>query len=279
MLPNFLIIGTEKGGTTWLYEQLRAHPNVYLPPTKEPHFFNQYDSNLTSDTNWHRGLEYYRRLFRKHDGEAAVGEATPMYLCDPEAPGRIKETLDEVRLICLLRDPVDRAYSHYWMARRKGHTDESFDDVVAERDERFIERGRYGAQLERYLEWFPREFFGQPDEHLADICEFLQIDPEPVVTSNRLEESENSSSVIRSKYLHRLIGFVATKMRRTRGFDWLLDEVKRLGLADAIKDLNRSPEEYPEMSEAHRRELSVYYESTCERVESFLDRSVEVWGR
>src|SRR4051812_23905676 len=118
-LPNFLVIGVEKGGTTWLHAQLKKHPQIFLPDTKEIHFFNKYSSNLIERDYFKLGIGWYLDFFKPYNGQRAIGEVTPMYICDSEAPLRIQKTLLSVRLIAILRNPVDRAYSHYWMAKNK----------------------------------------------------------------------------------------------------------------------------------------------------------------
>jgi len=118
-LPNFLVIGVEKGGTTWLHAQLKKHPEIFLPQSKEIHFFNKYNSNLIKHDYFQLGINWYADFFKQYKGQKVIGEVTPMYICDPEAPLRIQQTLPNVKLIAILRDPVRRAYSHYWMAKQK----------------------------------------------------------------------------------------------------------------------------------------------------------------
>src|SRR5690348_11928752 len=96
VLPNFLVIGVEKGGTTWLHTQLKKHPEIFLPNTKEVHFFNKYNSNFVAHDYFKFGLDWYREFFKDYEGQQAIGEVTPMYICDAEAPLRIKQTLPDV---------------------------------------------------------------------------------------------------------------------------------------------------------------------------------------
>jgi len=113
ILPTFLFIGAEKAGTTWFYARLKEHPDIFVPETKELHFFNKYNSNLEKMDRFEKlGLNYYQRFFQRYAGEKAIGEVCPMYLCDPCAPVRIRQTLPQVKLIACLRNPADRAYSH-----------------------------------------------------------------------------------------------------------------------------------------------------------------------
>ncbi len=289
MLPNFLFIGAEKSGTTWFYRRLKEHPDIYLPETKEVHFFNKYDSNLTERNHYARfDLRWYEDFFRFCDGERAVGEVTPMYLCDPCAPERIKAALPEVKLICCLRNPVDRAYSHYWMARRKRHTHLSFEEVIECEEARFIERGDYYEQLYTYLEQFSREqlliliheeVFREPAEHLQKVCHFLEVDPAFYRRDGdaNLREEENRAGGYHSLWLYDAIGKTAKLMREHYLTGRLLDALKATGMTDEILEVNRKPQDYPPMQPAHRKYLRDYYASSMKELEALLGRRVAVW--
>ena len=121
-LPTFVVIGAMRSGSTSLYKHLQAHPDVFMP-RKEIHFF---------DDRWDRGLAWYRSRFEGYDGQPAVGEATPTYLADPVALDRMAEMIPDARLLAVLRDPVDRAYSHYWMEHARGRDPRTFEQAVAD---------------------------------------------------------------------------------------------------------------------------------------------------
>lgn len=158
---NFLVIGAEKAGSTLLYDRLRRHPDVFMPPVKELHYFNRRNSHLrpTDVAFGHENWARYLSHSSKSGGTSAVGEATPMYLCDPSAPKRTHRVLLDTKLIACLRHPTDRTYSQYWMAKGKQHADFTFEEVVRRRNNRFIERVYYGEQLERHLSLFDRISF------------------------------------------------------------------------------------------------------------------------
>src|SRR5437764_5111475 len=122
LLPDFLIIGTQRGGTTSLYHYLKTHPCVQLANTKDTHFF---DKKFNKGLSWYRGHfptrlgKYYTQRVRQQP--FVTGEASPSYLFHPHAPGRVAQLLPSARLIVLLRNPVDRAYSQYFHAVKLGH--------------------------------------------------------------------------------------------------------------------------------------------------------------
>ncbi len=162
-LPDFVIIGAQRGGTTSLYRSLTEHPDVGAALRKEVHFFDRYHAN---------GLDWYRAHFPRHGEASVVGEASPYYLFHPGVPQRVREVLPQARFIALLRNPVDRAYSHYQMLVRRGVEDLSFEEAVAREPERlaggdpesqawrhysYLTRGLYAEQIERWWDVFPRE--------------------------------------------------------------------------------------------------------------------------
>lgn len=281
-LPNFLVIGAEKSGTTWLHRSLMRHPDVFVPLTKEVHFFNARNSNLLRRTTYEdQGIEWYARFFREHRGESAVGEVTPLYLCDEVAPKRIRDHLPDARLICCLRNPSDRAYSHYWMATAKGHVDRPFEQLIADDDERFIRRGDYFDQLRQYRELFPadqlyvmfsEELFARPARSMAGLAAFLGIDEARDVTVSAAQTHENDAARYRSKQAVGLINWSSRAMRRHRGLDDALNLLKRAGLADRIKHLNRVPSAYPPMPPEVRACLVERYCGGIASLESLIGR-------
>ena len=178
--PTFLVIGAQRSGTTSLNDYLDAHPGVLCATVKEVQYFHRY---------YERGDRWYRARFplassstlvRHRTGVTPpVGETTPDYLFDPRAPGRVYTFDPEMKLIAVLRDPVERAYSHWRMERRRGRDPLSFEDAL-DREEAelehelgllvetpgyrdipfrtsYVARGRYAEQLDRWLQLFPRE--------------------------------------------------------------------------------------------------------------------------
>jgi hypothetical protein len=177
MLPNFIIIGAPRAGTTWISKNIREHPEIFLPKIKELHFF---------DRDYEKGIEYYERFFEGSQRCKAIGEATPEYLYIKDVPALIKQHLPDVKLILSLRNPVDRVYSRYWnaKARFKQNRDLSFEEKIKEKPI-FLEEGFYYDHILRYLEFFPKENFlfllfddlkTDPARFLNSIYEFLDVD-------------------------------------------------------------------------------------------------------
>lgn len=177
-LPDFIIIGAQKAGTTTVYDNLLKHPQVMPADIKEVHFF---------DTHWQAGVNWYRAHFARRGemraGQGAVtGEGSPYYLFHPLVAERVKQVVPQAKLIVVLRNPVDRAYSHYQHEVRRGREPLSFEQAIEAEPQRlagelkkvlgdasynsfalqhfsYVERGKYAEQLERWFAVFPREQF------------------------------------------------------------------------------------------------------------------------
>lgn len=287
MLPNFLIIGAEKSATTWLYSKLKKHPGIFMPRTKELHFFNKYRSNLEMKDNYVKlGLNWYKNFFKDCNGQKAVGEATPMYLCDSYAPARIKETLGDIKLIAILRNPVDRAYSHYWMARSKGYTDLTFEEVVEQKTDKFIKRGLYYKQIKRYLKYFDRDdmliilfedVIKCSEKVLKEIYRFLEVDTE-FIPSN-VNESENVSGEYKSLLLLKMISGVTKFFRRKVRMGFVVDFFKKIGFANFLKQLNKRELDYPDMDDGLRKKLVDYYKEQNKNLADLLDEDLRCWNQ
>lgn len=168
-LPTFVIIGAAKAGTTALYWYLAEHPAVFMSPVKETNFFaygRDADGQLLfGNPDIHRfpvtSLGQYQDLFAGAGSATAIGEASTMYLECPQAAGRIRERLPAARIICGLRNPVDRAYSDYQMylrnrGRHLGAEDLDASAAWARPDSHWMRIGKYHEQLSRYFDAFPR---------------------------------------------------------------------------------------------------------------------------
>ena len=150
-LPNFLIIGAAKSGTTSLYQYLRQHPEIFMSAVKETNWFayeGQRESCYCVRTD-----EKYARLFDGVTAQRAVGEASPQYMKSAVAAERIAGRLPSVRLVAILRDPVERAYSGYLHSLREAVERRSVDEAMRP-GSRYVDHGLYYQQLSRYFERF-----------------------------------------------------------------------------------------------------------------------------
>lgn len=150
---DFIGIGTARSGTTWLFNALGQHPKICLSEPKEVMYFNYYHVHPNSNINKNhtKPPSWYRNHFRHCQKNKIKGEFSTSYLYDEKAPLLIKKYFPDVKLIACLRNPIDRAYSEYWMYRNKFKIgDRTFENTIRE-ERRNIERGFYYKQLKRYL--------------------------------------------------------------------------------------------------------------------------------
>jgi hypothetical protein len=174
-LPNFLYVGPDKAGSSWLHEVLMKHPDVYLTPAKDLYYFDRY---------YDRGLEWYAGQFRDATDQEVVGEVCQDYLFHPRAAERIHRDLGLPRVMVSLRDPVERAWSSWLYMRKMGEGPDTFGEALRRRPE-LLEHGRYATGLDRFLEMWPRELVhvavfddlaADPQGYLDGVTDFLDVD-------------------------------------------------------------------------------------------------------
>ncbi len=197
-MPDFIIIGTQKGGTTSLFDYLKQHPQTSMSIAKEVHYY---------DFNYHKGLSWYKAHFPFTSNKKLTGEASPFYIFHPHVPKRVFADLPKAKLILLLRDPVERAFSHYKMNVKNGKESLSFEEAVEKENERikddvekmekdelyfgedyrlysYITRGFYDEQIENWFKYFPtnqllviksEDFFENTEKHVKNVFNFLGL--------------------------------------------------------------------------------------------------------
>jgi hypothetical protein len=200
-LPDFVIAGEARCGSTTLWGLLAAHPRVFFPAEKELHFFSSYRVEPDAGAEQKR-LAAYRQLFAAARPDQRCGEATPNYLFDDGACARMRALVPGVRLLAILRDPVARAWSHYWHQVRRGREPLDFEAAIAAEPERieagdalararfsYLSRGRYVESLRRYEQAFGREaicvlfleeLMRDATGQLARVCAHLGVDAAPL---------------------------------------------------------------------------------------------------
>lgn len=190
---DFLVIGAQKSGTTALFRYMQGHPELYMPPQKEINFF-------ANEDRFQRGLGWYvGTYFEGADERKLWGEVSPHYMSYGRAPRRIHDAFPHAKLIALLRNPIDRAYSHYRMAVRRGQERRTFGEVITDQrrtlstlpetetgddSDYVLAFSRYGLALESYLRYFDREqllvifqedILSRPEENLREVFSFLGV--------------------------------------------------------------------------------------------------------
>ncbi|TCK18170.1 sulfotransferase family protein [Thiogranum longum] len=309
--PNFFIVGAAKGGTTSLHAYISQHPQVYMSPIKETNYFSQADMRpelfnheYRQDTrlNLPRYLsgtmekhvhianvehrEDYIRLFHGVRDEKAIGEASTSYLYCPSAAARISEAFPEARVVAILRNPVERAFSHYLMNLRLGKTLDTDFIREVEADYQLVNKGwgvsrlyldlgLYSEQVKRYQEHFPAEhvhiivyddYRANPGETMSALCRFLGIDEQ---VSMDLSRKHNAAGVPRLKYLN----YILTQ-------SGAISAVKRIvpgALKQQLKSLMYSDKSVPEMDARARARLEDFYREDITQLGDLLNRDLSGW--
>lgn len=272
-LPTFLGIGTQRGGTTWLDAQLRNRPDVYLPQRrKEARYFDRY---------YDRGLSWYEELFPSEEEASsylAIGEITPGYLYHREAAERIHATLPSCRLIVVLRNPVDRAYSQFGLSVQNGYQGD-FQHYIRQHPI-CLRKGYYSKSLSRYFERFPREqmlILIFEDLHrdrstgLRSVSQFLQL-PDLAGWPKDEEKARYPSQVPRSPKVMKRIRAAKSALRR-----WDMDWVVNLGKAAGLKKVIAKPAEKRRLDPAFRKLLLDDYTEEVDILSDMLERDLSPW--
>lgn len=293
--PNFLIIGAAKSGTTSLYQYLGQHPSIYLSPIKETNFFatnfveeepNFEELNFTLKqarkldfpiTN----LEAYQKLFDEvSPKQTAVGEVSPLYMNSFIAAKKIKSYLPDAKLIVVLRNPIDRAYSGYQMQLRQTDEDRSFASNL-DLDEIYIRTGFYYDQLKRFFDIFDRNkikvlLFEDLKQntltYIQEIFEFLEVDNTFIPD---MSMKFNQGGIPKNKSLYDFLLYSQTSMTIRKGIKLFIPLQIRRKLGTKLNDtlLSKSQPLTPEVRET----LKTIYLKDILKLEKLINKELQQW--
>jgi hypothetical protein len=273
-LPTFILVGAMKCGTTSLHQYLEAHPEICVSDPKEPNFFLGRNE---------KGLDWYRQCF---DGEAReYGEASTNYTKYPTfrgVPERMHDLLPEVKLLYLVRDPIERALSHYAHNRAAGREAQSVDEAFRPVEEsHYLQTSRYHAQISRYLDHYPREHLLVVESErlradrravLRTIFEFLGVATE--IDGTAFEEEYHTTS-------GKLRPGVSSFLQET-ALGRMLTSVGRAVLPQALLerglDVVRSDVERPTLSDTTRHRVRAYLQDDADRLRALTGMAFDSWS-
>jgi hypothetical protein len=308
-LPNFFVVGAAKSGTTSLYEYLKLHPEVYMAPIKETHHFStdidnskfrpNYARSLNKDLtgflsgNMEEGIFHafvkdwneYVQLFKKVNGEKAIGEVTNSYLYSKEAAKNIISKFPDAKVIMMLRNPVDRAFSHYLMDLRIGYETANFMTALKKDLARnpkgwgisnlYIEIGMYYEQVRRFIEVFPEpqrriyifdDFVKNPEAMMKDIFRFLEVSETTIIDFSR---KYNPSFIPKNK----LIGKLNTQKKVK---DWLKGVLPK-SVKSKFKKTFYTDRDLPKIKSEERKFLQDIFRDDIEKLSALLHRDLSAW--
>jgi hypothetical protein len=296
LLPNFICPGAARAATTNLYYLLIQHPKVFLPSLKETRFFTQ---------DYEKGLTWYeRKYYAEVKSETAIGDISPVYLIDEQCPARIYHDLGkDIKFVVMLRNPVERAYSHYCMLRSHQFEDLSFEKALEIDEQSRIEKSlkyyhhEYGFQylkessylqsIERYLKYFPREqfkfiifeeFVNHTEAQLTGIVDFLGVRER---CRFDLNVYRNPTTVSSLSGINRLF-YCNPLLKKARSYIQAKTGWKTQSLLKKLKNLlltQKHSSEIPPLDEKLRNQLYDYFEPKTNRMEAFLGRELSVWKK
>lgn len=310
--PNFLVIGAAKCGTTSLYHYLKTHPEVYMSPIKEPNFFST-DINPENFSRQYKDIEkrkrlnldeyvkgdmkrevwgyfvrerhHYTGLFKNATDAKAIGEISNSYLFSKEAAINIRNTLPAVKLIAILRNPVERMYSHYIANLRDGKTYKPFRQEVEEDFNQivkgwytthcYVEMGLYYQQVKRFLDLFPTEQIKillyddlkkKPEALLQEICRFLGIDSEfKFNTSMKFNEARVPKN-------EKLLYWLSASGLKKNLFRLMPGSIK-----DQIKSLFFKKDKVLPLQTHEKNWAADFYKDDIAALQNLLNRDLSMW--
>lgn len=282
-----MIVGAPKAGTTSLCHYLSEHPQVFMSNPKEVNYFSKKEIELQGlyyNDFRVKNLKEYNKLFESVVDEKAVGEGSVSYLFYPQTPYKIKATIPNIKIIILLRCPVERSYSHYLMDYRMGLVDLPFEDIVFRRGEnknidlfyqQYVELGFYYEQVKRYLDIFGYEKVKiclqddlriDANKIISDLYDFLGIDKSFVPDFKR---NHNSYLMPKNKIIHKIY---ASKIIRS-----LMSQVFSDVLKEKIKDFFFERKIKPKVNKKVKIYLRDLYKNDIHKLEYLIGNDLSNW--
>ncbi len=278
-LPTFIVIGPGRTGSTMLYEALKEHPEIYMAKDiKETNYFND---------NYEKGLNWYANFFKDSGNAKAVGEISNRYIYDPQVSDRIAETIPDIKLITVLRNPFERIQSSVAFKQRVGELDPSltFEETLREFPQ-LVEENLYADQLLPYLELFPTEnllitFYDDlqinPEIFMRNVFTFLGVNPEFV--SDIIYQRVNPTAVVRISFFAPIIRRIADALRKYRLYP-LLEGLKKTPIIRNIlyKSVSNNTDQ-SDFSSQLINKLRTRFFPQIRKIEEITSRDLSHWYR
>ena len=276
VLPNFLVIGAARSGTTALYHALSEHPDVFMPTVKEPHFFT---------TQWSRGRAWYEDLFANHVAQRAIGEASvsytyPMY---EDTEERILATLGRVRLVYVVREPISRAHSHFLYYQNYKQSEKgSFAEAIRD-NPIYLGASDYASWVRRYRAAFGRDALHvvvyddlerDPIATVQGVYAFLGVDASvaPVSAGERTNASFVNKRPLVLKAYRRL-----SKTALRRAVESRLPHRWRSRIRNVVRSVVADKRAQPTVDSEVHRELARHFAPQIADLETLIDRDLSSW--
>lgn len=276
--PAIFIIGTAKAGTTWLYECLKEHPDVLVSSTGEVDYFSYY---------YNKGQDWYLDHFKSNHQHKITVDITPSYLTDGTTPERIFKFNPESIIVLVVRNPIDRAYSHYCMHYRAGIVSANVDEEINE-ESRYLQDGLYFKYVKAYEKWFPKEqivilsydkLYSDPRKYFNDFCNTVSIDNNfiPTLLDKKYHARKGKP---KRQYLYKTLiniyRFFAKKPH-FKQITSLFDSYRKSKHINIVHQLVKSEDQFPAMSPHKRQELQRWFKQDLQQFEKWANMSLAHW--
>lgn len=287
-LPDFVIAGAAKAGTTSLWNYMREHPEICMAAAKEPIFFtrssmedenNPFSRRLTGRFDW--GWEWYENLYEACPTSSIRGEGSTMYMAAPDSAGLIRAAAPDARLIFLLRDPVGRIQANHGQDARVFKVPPLAELMKQNHPqyEFYIQNSRYGEHLARFREHFPAEqILVHLNEDLRasarDVVRksFEFVGADPTFVPETIDQKHNVSSVPRSRMLHKVLGIHYGRGPLPRRVEMVGRRVRR-----AVRLWNLKPATNPDVPDEVRADILSRLSDDLDRLEQIIERPLNAW--
>ena len=288
---NFVGIGAEKSGTTWIADCLAEHPEICMAPGKELYFFNEYDPHFLTVKN-HRydkwGFDWYKKQFNNCAARQIKGEFTPTYLYCKRAAARIKKHYPDIKIIVALRDPVDRAFSQYLHDQKIGLNKNLSFEAARKKHNSYIEKGKYYKYLKTYFELFPKKnililFFkdikNNPKQTIKNIYQFLDVKNINFQPPSLYKKSNTASRVkfaFLNNFMIRIEYFLMNK--NLAKLHKILETSGIRNLALRLRNLNTAPISKHLLLKTHvKKNIRKNFQTDTQKLQKFLGKDLSAW--
>lgn len=297
ILPNFLIIGAAKAGTSAIYHYLTQHPQVFMPKQKELRYFSSIDNPEINGPNVYKydyvhTLEEYKLKFSNATNAVAIGEASPQYLYYPQSAKRIHEIIPNIKIVAILRNPIERAYSSYLHAVRDWHeTELEFDNALEKENLRielgwpmlfhYVNAGFFHKQLQQFYSIFDKinikvyiydDIVSSPQNVISDLFSFLSVDSSFIPN---LSIRPNISGYPKNKNLYDIYKFLFSKNNLARSLlSLIIPRTTRNTVTTRLKHKNLA--KVP-MDNKIRCYLSDIFSEDIYYLQDLIDKDLSIW--
>lgn len=277
--PDFIGIGPPRTASTWIFESICQHPQIYQPKIKETLFFAK---------NNHKGSDWYESFFKNQPTGKLTGEYSSQYFAYKKSPQKIWKAYPNIKLICCLRNPIDRAFSFYFHRLRLYRINNKqigFEQSLSDDLDKILTTGNYATHLKRYWQYFKKEqilvlfyddLLKNPTNFIQTIFNFLEIDSNYIPP--KINKKINHSRIPRSKFIDGVSVKVSISRENNNVLANLLLFLENIGAREIIAKLNSKNIDVHQLLKAETKtQLKKYYQKEIEEVEKIFNRDLSHW--